>query len=65
MPNSFGRSWLDPKQWKRSKMWKKAGVSKEMMGRLLRNLDHDFLQEMKDQATAEALVKQMFGTAGD
>mgnify|MGYP006290150167 CR=1 FL=1 len=52
------------KQWKRSKMWKKAGVTEEKMGRL-RNLDHDFLQEMKDGATAEALVEQMFGKAGD
>ena len=53
------------RQWKRSKMWKKAGVTEEKMGQLLQNLDHDFLQEMKDQATAEVLVEKMFGTAGD
>ena len=53
------------KQWKQSKMWKKAGVTEEKMGQLLRNLDHDFIQEMKDGATAEALVEQMFGKAGD
>ena len=53
------------KQWKRSKMWKKAGVTEEKMGRLLGCLDHDFLREMKDQATAEDLVEKMFGTVGD
>ena len=53
------------RQWKRSKMWKKAGVTEEKMGQLLQNLDHDFLQEMKDQATAEVLVEKMFGMAGD
>ena len=46
-------------------MWKKAGVSEEKMGRLLQHLDHDFLREMKDQATAEALVEKMFETVGD
>ena len=53
------------KQWKKSKMWKKAGVTEEKMTQLLLSLDHNFIQEIKDQATAEALVEKMFGTAGD
>ena len=46
-------------------MWKKAGVTEAKMGQLLLSLDHDFIKGMKDQATAEALVEKMFGTAGD
>ncbi|MCF8108824.1 MAG: hypothetical protein K9J81_07515 [Desulfohalobiaceae bacterium] len=47
------------KQWKRSKMWKKAGVTEEKMGRLLRNLDHETLQKLRDNAYAELLTEKL------
>lgn len=47
------------KQWKRSKMWKKAGVTEEKMGRLLRNLDHETLQKLRDNAYAELLTETL------
>lgn len=50
------------KQWKRSKMWKKAGVTEEKMGLLLRNLDHETLQQLRDNAYAELLTETLFGT---
>ena len=46
-------------------MWKKAGVTEEKMVQLRRSRDHDLIQEIRDQATAEALVEKMFGVAGD
>ena len=50
-----------PKQWKQAKMWKKAGVTEEKMTSFLLQLDHDIIQEIKDNATAEVLVEKMFG----
>ncbi|MGM0423634.1 MAG: hypothetical protein ACQEQX_01795 [Thermodesulfobacteriota bacterium] len=49
------------KQWKRSKMWKKAGVSEEKMARLVQSLDHETIQNLKDHAQAEVLVDKIFG----
>ena len=49
------------KQWKRSKMWKKAGVSEEKMIQLVLALDHDTVQTLKDHAEAEDLVESVFG----
>ena len=50
------------KQWKRSKMWKKAGVSEEKMTKLLLSLDHETIRNLKDHAEAEALVESIFGS---
>ncbi len=49
------------KQWKRSRMWKKAGVSEEKMARLILSLDHETVQMLKDHAAAEVLVENIFG----
>ena len=49
------------KQWKRSKMWKKAGVSEEKMAQFIAGLDQETITELKDHATAETLVESMFG----
>jgi hypothetical protein len=65
MPNSLNCSWLDPEAVEAIQNVKEGRSGEEKMGRLLRNLDHDFLREIKDQATAEALVEKMFGTVGD
>ena len=46
-------------------MWKKAGVTEKTMTKFLLCLDHDTVQEIKDNATAEALGEKMFGTAED
>ncbi|MFO7801354.1 MAG: hypothetical protein R6V55_03545 [Desulfovermiculus sp.] len=49
------------KQWKQSKMCKKAGVSEEKMARLVQSLDHETVQNLKDHAQAEVLVDKIFG----
>ena len=49
------------KQWKRSKMWKKAGVSEEKMAQFIVGLDQETITEIKVQATAEVFVESMFG----
>ena len=46
-------------------MWKKAGVTEAKMGQLLLSLDNGISREIKDQATAEALVEKLFGTVGE
>ena len=53
------------KQWKRSKMWKKAGVSEEKMAQFIAALDQETITELKGHATAEALVENMFGEANE
>jgi hypothetical protein len=52
------------KQWKKSKVWKKAGVTEEKMTEFLLCLDNETVQNLKDHAEAEALVESMFGTEG-
>ena len=49
------------KQWKQSKMWKKAVVSEEKMARIILSLDQETLKELKDHAAAEVLVENIFG----
>ena len=49
------------KQWKRSKMWKKAEVSEDKMARLVQSLDQETVQILKDHAQAEVLVDKIFG----
>ena len=53
------------KQWKKSKMWKKAGVTEEKMANLIFALDHETLQELKDHAYAESLTEKLFGLRPD
>lgn len=49
------------KQWKAKKMWKKAGVTEDMMIQMLQTLDYSIIQEMKDHARAEMLTEKVFG----
>lgn len=51
------------KQWKKSKMWKQAGMSEEKMAQFIAGLDQETITELKNHATAEALVENMFGGA--
>lgn len=44
------------KQWKQSKMWKKAGVTEKKRTRFLLCLDHETVQELKDHAIADVLI---------
>ena len=50
------------KQWKAKKMWKKAGVTEDMMIQMLQTLDYSIIQEMKDHARAEMLTEKVFGS---
>ncbi|MCF8108580.1 MAG: hypothetical protein K9J81_06275 [Desulfohalobiaceae bacterium] len=52
------------KQWKQSKMWKKTGVTEEKMANLVLALDHETLQELKNNAYAELLTEKLFGAGG-
>ena len=49
------------KQWKKSKMWKRAGVSEHKMTQLILALDYKTVQCLKENAQAEALIDNMFG----
>lgn len=49
------------KQWKKYKMWKKAGVTEEKMAKLVLALDNETLQELRDNAYAELLTEKLFG----
>lgn len=42
-------------------MWKKAGVTEEKMTNLVLALDHETLQELRDNAYAELLTEKLFG----
>ena len=48
------------KQWKQTRMWKKAGVSEEKMSQMLLSLDHETVQNLKDHALSEMLVEGVF-----
>ncbi len=50
------------KQWKQSRMWKKAGVTEEKMANLILALDYETLQELRDNAYGELLTEKLFGT---
>ena len=43
------------------KQWKKAGVTEEKMANLVLALDHETLQELRDNAYAELLTEKLFG----
>jgi|GEM_PF-3623261 len=43
------------------RLWKKAGVTEEIMSHSLHALDHFTIQEMKDYAMAEVLAESIFG----
>ena len=49
------------KQWKRSKVWKKAGVTEEKMTHLLLAFDYETVVMLKENAQADALIENMFG----
>ncbi len=48
------------KQWKRSRMWKRAGLSEEKMVKLVLSLDQETVQELMDHSAAEVLVENIF-----
>ena len=50
------------KQWKAKKIWKKAGVTADMMIQMLQTLDYSIIQEMKSHAMAELLTEKVFGS---
>jgi hypothetical protein len=46
-------------------MWKQAGISEEKMAQFIASLDQETITELKENATAEVLVENMFGESGE